>query len=896
MNTSEVHDRVSISRDKENVASLSDERIAYLEGLVSQARTAAAVFTQYTQEDVDRIVKPMVLAGLEQAQYLARLAIEETRLGVVEDKALKNMVATEFVYNYVKDKRTVGAIREFPERGVVEVAEPIGVIFSLTPITNPTSTVLFKCIMAIKTRNAVIFSPHPSAGHCCYEAVRIMYQAALKHGAPEGVFTCLESQTLQDNAYLMRHKDVGLIDATGGPGMVKAAYSSGKPALGVGPGNTPVYLEKTADLDMAVVDIITSKTFDNGTICASEQTVVIDNEIYDSVLQKFSDLGAHVCNDKETELLGRTVIDPNTGFMQPMAVGQKASDIARMVGLAVKPNTKLLIAPIQGVGREYPLSVEKLFPVLAVYRAKSVNEALTVCIDVNHAGGIGHTAVIFSRNDEIIQKFSDVINAGRIIVNSPGSIGALGGVYNDMVPTFSFGCGTGGGNSTTDNVNVYNYLNIKRVARRTQAHMWFRVPNQIYFNMNAVENLRQFASRSTVIVTNPAMEQIGHVGTVRRHIPPGTLVHVSVIPDAEPEVKVITQGVEALNFYKADQIIALGGGSVIDAAKIMKLKYESPEADLEELAAPFLDLRKRVVQYPTEKVTQARLIAISTTSGTGSEVTPFAVLTDKEQGRKVTLADYSLSPDVAIVDPQFVMSMPRGLTADTGIDCLTHALEAGVSIFASPYTDSNAMQAIRMVFKFLPIAYEHPQDEEARTMMHNAACIAAIAFSNASVGVNHALAHAFGARFGVAHGRANALMLPHVIAFNAGVPTKFMPSPNQRGYIAHKKYAMVADLLGLGGQTIEEKVNNLVAATEQLLDRLAIPRSIAELGISKEEFERAMPDLVKIAFDDPSWRSNPRMPLLSELGELFWSAYHGRSVARVAKVSQQQTAEEWSCV
>ena len=896
MNTSEVHDRVSISRDKENVASLSDERIAYLEGLVSQARTAAAVFTQYTQEDVDRIVKPMVLAGLEQAQYLARLAIEETRLGVVEDKALKNMVATEFVYNYVKDKRTVGAIREFPERGVVEVAEPIGVIFSLTPITNPTSTVLFKCIMAIKTRNAVIFSPHPSAGHCCYEAVRIMYQAALKHGAPEGVFTCLESQTLQDNAYLMRHKDVGLIDATGGPGMVKAAYSSGKPALGVGPGNTPVYLEKTADLDMAVVDIITSKTFDNGTICASEQTVVIDNEIYDSVLQKFSDLGAHVCNDKETELLGRTVIDPNTGFMQPMAVGQKASDIARMVGLAVKPNTKLLIAPIQGVGREYPLSVEKLFPVLAVYRAKSVNEALTVCIDVNHAGGIGHTAVIFSRNDEIIQKFSDVINAGRIIVNSPGSIGALGGVYNDMVPTFSFGCGTGGGNSTTDNVNVYNYLNIKRVARRTQAHMWFRVPNQIYFNMNAVENLRQFASRSTVIVTNPAMEQIGHVDTVRRHIPPGTLVHVSVIPDAEPEVKVITQGVEALNFYKADQIIALGGGSVIDAAKIMKLKYESPEADLEELAAPFLDLRKRVVQYPTEKVTQARLIAISTTSGTGSEVTPFAVLTDKEQGRKVTLADYSLSPDVAIVDPQFVMSMPRGLTADTGIDCLTHALEAGVSIFASPYTDSNAMQAIRMVFKFLPIAYEHPQDEEARTMMHNAACIAAIAFSNASVGVNHALAHAFGARFGVAHGRANALMLPHVIAFNAGVPTKFMPSPNQRGYIAHKKYAMVADLLGLGGQTIEEKVNNLVAATEQLLDRLAIPRSIAELGISKEEFERAMPDLVKIAFDDPSWRSNPRMPLLSELGELFWSAYHGRSVARVAKVSQQQTAEEWSCV
>jgi acetaldehyde dehydrogenase / alcohol dehydrogenase len=880
----------------EIVASLSEQRIAYLEGLVSQARTAAAVFTQYTQEDVDRIVKPMVLAGLEQAQYLARLAIEETHLGVVEDKALKNMVATEFVYNYVKDKRTVGVIHEFPERGVVEVAEPIGVIFSLTPITNPTSTVLFKCIMAIKTRNAVIFSPHPAAGHCCYEAVRIMYEAAVKHGAPEGVFTCLESQTLQDNAYLMRHKDVGLIDATGGPGMVKAAYSSGKPALGVGPGNTPVYLEKTADLNMAVVDIITSKTFDNGTICASEQTVVIDDEIYDSVLQKFSDLGAHICNEKETELLGRTVIDPQTGFMQPVAVGQKATDIARMIGLSVKPKTKLLIAPILGVGREHPLSVEKLFPVLAVYRAKSVDEALKVCVDVNHAGGIGHTAVIFSRNDSIIRTFGEVINAGRIIVNSPGSIGALGGIYNDMVPTFSFGCGTGGGNSTTDNVNVYNYLNIKRVARRTQAHMWFRVPNQIYFNLSAVENLRRLPSRSTVIVTNPAMEQIGHVDTVRRHIPPETHVHVSVIPDAEPEVKVVMQGVEALNFYKADQIIALGGGSVIDAAKIMKLKYESPEADLEELAAPFLDLRKRVVEYPTEKVTRARLIAISTTSGTGSEVTPFAVLTDKEQGRKVTLADYSLTPDVAIVDPQFVMSMPKGLTADTGIDCLTHALEAGVSIYASPYTDSNAMQAIRMVFKYLLIAYDRPDDEEARCMMHNAACIAAIAFANASVGVNHALAHALGARFGVAHGRANALMLPHVIAYNAAVPTKFMPSPNQRGYTAHKKYAMVADLLGLGGRSIDEKVKNLVAATEQLFDQLAIPRSIADLGISQEEFERAMPDLVRIAFDDPSGRSNPRMPLLTELADLFWSAYRGRSVPTVSRESQPQTAEEWSCV
>ena len=867
------------------VSSLGEERIAYLEGLVSQARTAAAVFTQYTQEEVDRIVKPMVLAGLEQAHRLASLAIEETRLGVLEDKVIKNMVATEFVYNYVRDKRTVGTIAEFPDRGVMEVAEPMGVIFSVTPITNPTATVIFKCIMAIKTRNAVIFGPHPKGWRCCREAVRILYEAAVRHGAPEGVFTCLEEPTIEDNVYLMHHPDVRLIDATGGRGAVKAAYSSGKPALGVGPGNTPVYLEKSADVDMAVVDIITSKTFDNGTICASEQTVVIDSEIYDRVLKTFGDLGAHICEESEAELLGRALFDPKTGYAQPLAIGQKAADIARVAGLKVKASTKLLVAPIHGVGREHPLSAEKLFPVLAVYRARSAREALKVCIDVNRNGGLGHTAVVFSRNEEVIRQFSEVIDAGRVIVNSPGSIGALGGVYNDMVPTFSFGCGTGGGNSTTDNVNIYHYLNIKRVARRTPAHMWFRVPNQIYFNRNAVENLGQFPSRSTVIVTNPALEQMGHAATVRRWLPEGTPVRVLTIPDAEPEARVVTEGVEVLKLQAADQIVALGGGSVIDAAKIMKLRYESPEANLAELAAPFLDIRKRVVRFPAEKAVQARLIAIPTTSGTGSEVTPFAVLTDRESGRKVTLADYSLAPDVAIVDPQFVLSMPKGLTADTGVDCLTHALEAAVSIYASPFTDSNAFEAIRLVFQHLPASFEHPGDEEARSMMHNAACISAMAFANASVGVNHALAHSLGARFHVPHGRANALMLPHVIAYNASVPAKFMPSPNQRAYVAHQKYARIADVLGLGGATVEDKVKSLAAAVGQLLDRLGIPASIADLGISQEEFERAMPDLVRNAFEDPSGRSNPRMPLLAELGELFRAAWRGRGRAKVAKAS-----------
>ena len=866
------------------------ERTAYLDRLVDRARTASAVFSQFTQTEVDRIVCPMALAGLEEAYRLASLAVEETKIGVMEDKVIKNMVATEFSYNYVKDKRTVGIIREFPHRNLVEVAEPIGVIFSLVPITNPTSTVLFKCIMAAKTRNAVIFSPHPKAWACCSAAVKVMYDAAVATGAPENIFSCLESHTIHDNEYLMHHPDVALVDATGGPSAVKAAYSCGKPALGVGPGNTPVYLESSADLGAAIVDIIISKTFDNGTICASEQTVVIDDDIYDAALQKFAELGAHVCSEREVQLLSRTVIDPSTGFMQPMAVGQNAAAIAQFIGMSVKPKTKLLVAPIQGVGPEHPLSVEKLFPVLAVYRARSVQEALRVCVTVNHLGGLGHTAVIFSRNEEVIRKFSETMNAGRIIVNSPGSIGALGAVYNDLVPTLAFGCGTAGGNSTTDNVNVYHYLNIKRVARRTQAHMWYRIPNQIYFNWNAVENLSHFQSHSTIIVTNPALEGLGHVDIVRRYISPDSHVHVLVIPDGEPESKVALEGVEKLNFYNADQIIALGGGSVIDAAKVMKLKYEAPNADLQELAAPFLDLRKRIVEFPKERFNHARLIAIPTTSGTGSEVTPFAVLIDKERGRKMTLADYSLSPDVAIVDPQFVMSMPKGLTADTGIDCLTHALEAAVSNYASPYTDSNAMQAVRLVFKYLPVACRDPRNEEARCMMHNAACIAAMAFSNASVGVNHALAHAFGARFGVPHGRANALMLPHVIAYNAAVPAKFMPSPYTQGYVAHKKYATFADLLGLGGSTVEQKVRKLIAATEQLLDELGFPRSVADIGIGREEFEHAIPDLAKVAYDDPSGRSNPRMPLMSELVELLRKAYQGRGVVQLAETPHLATA------
>ncbi|RJP68754.1 MAG: bifunctional acetaldehyde-CoA/alcohol dehydrogenase [Candidatus Abyssobacteria bacterium SURF_17] len=855
---------------------LSTERKIYLDNLVERAKLAAAELAQFSQEQVDTIVKAMVMTGLRNAKRLARLAVDESKLGIFEDKVLKNFVATEFVWNHIKDKRTVGVIREYPERNLVEVAEPIGVIFSITPITNPTGTVLFKCITCLKTRNALIFSPHFRTMRCCAEAARVMAEAAEKTGAPEGVIACIEQPTVEDTRYLFNHPDIQLIDATGGTSLVKAAYSTGKPALGVGAGNTPCYLHKSADIDTAVVDVIVSKTFDNGTVCASEQTIAIDDEIYEEVIAKFAALGAHIASEEEVKLLEDTVIHPETGMMHPLAVGQSAQDIAKQCGISVSPNVRLIIAPLKGVGKGHPLSVEKLFPVLGVLPVKSVDDAINVCLDVSYNGGVGHTASVFATDEEVIQKFASALNAGRIVVNSPATIGGLGGVYNDLSPTFSFGCGTGGGNITMDNLNIYHYMNIKRVARRTPGNAWFRLPNQIYFNLNSLENLRGINSETTVIISTKGAEKRGHVDIVRGFLKQSTHTHTFSEVEPEPSLATVLNGVRVLNNYKPDHIIAVGGGSVIDAAKAMRLFYENPDVKFEELSLPFLDPRKRVTEYPPPPPDRPKLVAVPTTSGTGSEVTPFAVVTDCTTNRKVMLSDYSLVPDVAIVDPVLVMNLPPSVTADTGMDVLTHAIEAHVSIAASRYTDSLTLQAIRLVFNYLLRAYNDPADYEARENMHNASCIAGIAISNAFVGVNHALAHSLGATFNIPHGRANGVLLPYTVKYNSSIPTKFMPHPNIKAYIADKKYAEAATFVGLKGVSTREKVDALIEAIVDLLEGCGMPTSLKGLGISKQEFENALPELIDKAFDDPSCRSNPRYPMVDEVEELFRRAYDGK--------------------
>jgi acetaldehyde dehydrogenase/alcohol dehydrogenase len=866
-------DRTAAAREPRE--GLTEDRRRYLDGLVASAQFAAAAATQLSQNDCDRIVHAMVIRGLEAASELALQAVQETKIGLMEDKAVKNMIATEFVYHAIKDVKSVGVIREDPERNLREVAEPVGVVLGVTPVTNPTATVLFKALMIGKTRNAIIFCPHPYARQCSTAAARIMYEAGHAAGAPEGFITWVDDIAQDDTQYLMHHPGVALIDATGGPGMVRAAYSSGKPALGVGAGNVPCYIHHTADLRMAVVDILTSKTFDNGTACASEQTVLVDRPVYERVVELFAELGAHVCSPTEVALLERTVIDPARGRMQPMAVGQSAVRIAQEIGLAVPPATKLLLAPLAGVGPAHPLSCEKLFPVLGILPVAGAEEAINAALDVLYFGGVGHTASIFCTDPAIVDRYAAAINAGRIIVNSPSSVGALGGVYNDLTPTLSFGCGTGGGNSTIENVSVKHYLNIKSVAARTPAHQWFRAPNRIYFNLHALENLRELPARNILIVTSKDLDDLGIVERVRDHLPRGVPCHVFDHVEVEPTYRVIAAGVEAMRYQRPDHLVAVGGGSVLDAAKAMRLFYTHPELDFRSLATTFLDPRKRVIEYPKDPAQSVVLVAVPTTSGTGSEVTPFAVITDDERGRKVPLYDHSLTPDMAVLDPDLVRGLPPSVTADTGLDALTHALEAVVSVFASEYTDALALQAARLVFEYLPRACRDGEDLEARSKMHNAACMAGLAFANAFVGVNHALAHSLGAHFHLPHGRANAVLLPYVVRYNASLPSKFMPFPNVKAYVAHEKYAGVTASMNWGGGSVAEQVDILIAKIVALLEACGMPTSIGAAGIARADFEAAIPALVAAACDDISLRSNPRMPLLHELEDLLRTAYDG---------------------
>lgn len=848
--------------------------------LVDNANKALKEYMKLDQKQINDIVYNMSLAGLDNHTELAKLAVEETGRGVYEDKIIKNIFATEYIWHSIKYEKTVGVIEENELEGYVEVAEPIGIVAGVTPVTNPTSTTMFKSLICAKSRNPIIFGFHPSAQKSSVAAAKVLRDAAIKAGAPENCIQWIEYPSIDATSALMNHPLVSLILATGGSGMVRAAYSCGKPALGVGPGNAPCYIEKTANVNRACTDLMLSKTFDNGMICASEQAVVVDNEIHEQFENYMKENNCYFLNEEETKKVSDFVINSEKGAVNPVVVGQPATWIAEQAGINVPEKTKILIAYLNGVGPEYPLSREKLSPVLAYYIVNSTEEGFDVCKKVLQFGGLGHSAIIHSKNDEIIREFGNQMKVGRIIANSPSSQGAIGDIYNTNTPSLTLGCGSYGNNSTTSNVSTVNLINKKKIAKRRVNMQWFKIPPKIYFENDSVQYLEKMNNISRAfIVTDPTMVKLGYVDKVLYYLRKREqYCHSKIYSDVEPDpdVETVMRGVQEMNDFKPDVIIAIGGGSAIDAAKGMWLFYEHPDATFDGLKQKFMDIRKRVVKFPNlgEK---AKFVAIPTTSGTGSEVTAFAVITDKKNGNiKYPLTDYALRPDVAIIDPQFVLSLPKSATADTGLDVLTHALEAYVSNMASDYTDGLALQAIDLVFNYLKRAYDNgAEDVVAREKMHNASCIAGMAFTNAFLGLNHSMAHKLGGEYHIPHGRANAILLPYVIKYNSQKPTKFATFPKYEEFIADKKYAKAARFIGLGGNTDEESVDKLIEAIRNLMRDLNMPMSIKDCGIEEEVFMAKLDELSEHAHDDQCTGANPRYPLVEEIKEIYRKAYYG---------------------
>ncbi|MCU5550659.1 bifunctional acetaldehyde-CoA/alcohol dehydrogenase [Bacillus cereus] len=846
--------------------------------LVENGKEALKAMESYTQEQVDHIVHEMALSGLDQHMPLAKMAVEETGRGVYEDKCTKNIFATEYIWHSIKKDKTVGIIHEDPHEEVIEIAEPVGVVAGVTPVTNPTSTTMFKAIIAMKTRNPIIFAFHPSAQRCSVAAAKILRDAAIKAGAPKNCIQWIEKPSVEATKRLMNHEGVALVLATGGAGMVKSAYSTGKPALGVGPGNVPCYLEKSAHVKRAVNDLILSKTFDNGMICASEQAIIVDKEIYNSVKKEMQDNNCYFVTEEERIKLEKLVINENTCAVNSDIVGKSAHYIASLVGIKVPEDTKILVAEIKGVGAEYPLSREKLSPVLACIKANSQEEGFKYCEEMLNLGGLGHSAVIHSTNKEVQKQFGLRMKACRLIVNSPSAQGGIGDIYNAFIPSLTLGCGSYGKNSVSQNVTATHLINVKRLANRKNNMQWFKLPPKVFFEKHATQYLAKMPNISRAfIVTDPGMVELGYVDTVTHYLQQHLNdVKVGVFSEVEPDPsdETVFKGAEMMRSFKPDVIIALGGGSAMDAAKGMWLFYEYPETKFFGIKQKFLDIRKRTCKFPTLGQ-KAQFVAIPTTSGTGSEVTPFAVITDKKNNIKYPLADYELTPDVAIIDPQFVMTVPPHVTADTGMDVLTHAIEAYVSIMANDYTDGLALKAIDLVFKYLPRAYKNGNDEEAREKMHNASAIAGMAFANAFLGINHSLAHKLGPEFHIPHGRANAILMPHVIRYNAIKPRKHALFPKYEHFVADERYAYIARTLGLPASTVEEGVESLVQAIISLGKELNINMSIAGQGVKQEAFENVVDVLSERAFEDQCTPANPKLPLISELKEVYKQAYKG---------------------
>ena len=857
-----------------------------IDTLVSNALKALDDYAAYDQEKIDYIVAKASVAALDHHGYLARLAIEETKRGVFEDKATKNLFACEYVTNNMKRLKTVGVIEEDEVTGMTLIAEPVGVVCGITPVTNPTSTAIFKSLICLKTRNPIIFAFHPSAQKSSVEAAKIVYEAALAAGAPKNCIQWIEHPSLDATNYLMHHDGIATILATGGNAMVKAAYSCGKPALGVGAGNVPAYFEKTCNIKQAVNDVIMSKAFDNGMVCASEQAVIVDSEIYEQVKNEFKRFGVYFANKEEKKLLEAYMFgvkskeDYNLAKLNPNIVGHYATDIAKEAGFEVPSNTVIIIAECKTVGVEEPLTREKLSPILAMVKAKDTEDGLNLSKQMVEFNGLGHSAAIHTSNQELCTRFGDLIPAIRIICNSPSTFGGIGNVYNSFIPSLTLGCGSYGHNSVGGNVGPLNLLNIKKVGRRRNNMQWFKIPSKVYFERDSIEYLHQMKEmKKALIVTDRSLVELGYVQKVIDQLQLRTpKVPYQLFCDVEPDpsIQTVKKGVALMNSFEPDTIIAIGGGSAMDCAKGIWLFYEQPQVNFNDLKQKFMDIRKRAFQYP-ELGKRAKLVCIPTTSGTGSEVTPFAVITDQEEHKKYPLTDYSLTPTVAIIDPAFVLKLPRSIVADTGMDVLTHATEAYVSTLASDYTDGLAIQAIKMVFKYLERSYNNGEaDFEAKEKMHNASTLAGMAFANAFLGMNHSMAHKVGAEFHVPHGRANAILLPYTIRYNGQKPQKLSTWPKYNYYRADERYAELARMLGLPAQTVEEGVESYAKACGELAKKVGIKMNFESQGLDRELYMSNVNKLAYLAYEDQCSPANPRVPMVADVEKILIDAYDNK--------------------
>ncbi len=857
-----------------------------IDSLVIKATKALDEFASFDQEKIDYIVAKCSVAGLDHHGTLAKAAIDETGRGVFEDKATKNLFACEYVVNNMRHLKTVGIISEDPVTGITEIAEPVGVICGITPVTNPTSTVLFKSLICLKTRNPIIFAFHPGAQSSSAEAAWIMKEAAESAGAPKDCIQWIETPSMEATTALMNHPGVATILATGGNAMVKAAYSCGKPAMGVGAGNVPAYMHKSCDILRSVNDIVLSKSFDNGMICASEQAVIIDDEIYDEAVKAFKRFKVRFLTREEKKKLSRYMFGYAEGdkevekaVLNPQIVGKPATWIAKEAGISVPEDTVLLGVSCKQVGEKEPLSREKLSPVLAFFRSKDETEGFELADQMVRFNGLGHSAAIHCKEQKMADAYGDRIPAMRIIWNSPATFGGIGNVYNSFLPSLTLGCGSYGHNSIGGNVSAVNLLNIKKVGKRRNTVQWFKVPQKIYFERNSIQYLQSCKDLNKVfLVTDTSMVELGYLSKITEQLNlRRNKVQIQLFCDVEPDpdITTVTKGARMMDIFKPDAIIALGGGSVMDAAKGMWLFYEHPEVNFDDLKQKFMDIRKRAFKYP-ELGRKSRLICIPTTSGTGSEVTPFAVISDKANNKKYPLTDYSLTPTVAIIDPEFTTNLPARATAMTGLDVLTHAIEAYVSVMANDYTDGLCLKAIQLVFKYLPRAVNDGRsDLEAREKMHNAATIAGMAFANAFLGMTHSLAHKVGAQFHTIHGYTCAVLLPHVIRYNGQVPSKLSVWPKYERYCADEKYQEIAALLGLKADTPEEGVRSLADAVIKLCRDCGLDPNFQAMGISREELEAHLEDIAVAAYEDQCSPANPRVPMVEDMKKILLDAYSG---------------------